>query len=72
MNKEAFEAMKTACENFVSKVESGKARSKRSYKEMKDALALIKDSDVVKCDGCGGEVKVFAEQLEGRYCRDCA
>ena len=42
MNKQSYEAMKAACENFVNKVETGKARSKESYKEMKEALLIGK------------------------------
>ncbi len=52
MNKEVYEAMKKACENFVNKVETGRTRSKESYKEMKEALELdnvrvfsVKDMD---------------------------
>lgn len=32
-----------ACEEFVRKVESGKARSRRSYAEMKAALAKVRE-----------------------------
>ena len=47
MNTEAYEAMKPACENFVNKVETGRARSKNSYEEMKKALLLAKENDAL-------------------------
>ena len=36
-NKKALKLL-LACETFVNKVEIGKARSKKSYKEMKEAI----------------------------------
>lgn len=42
--EDAFDAMRNACQRFVDKVETGKARSKESYKQMKDALALITEA----------------------------
>ena len=44
INKNAYEALKKACENFVSKVDVGKAKSVESYNEMKEALELTKDT----------------------------
>ena len=35
------EALRDACQEFVRKVECGEARSKRSYAEMKAALAKL-------------------------------
>ena len=40
-NNEAYVALKLAAEKFIDKVDTGKARSKETYKELKDALALI-------------------------------
>lgn len=39
---EAAVSLLLACEEFVRKVESGEARSRRSYAEMKAAIAKAK------------------------------
>jgi len=33
-----------ACRDFVNKVETGRARSVKSYKKMKDALAILDEA----------------------------
>ena len=38
----AFVDLYNACEEFVRKCECGEARSRRSYSEMKSALAKVK------------------------------
>lgn len=37
----AYKKCEDACRNFVAKVEDGRARSVRSYKLMKDAIAMV-------------------------------
>jgi hypothetical protein len=69
MNELAYQALKKACENFVEKVENGKARSKRSYAEMKLALLLANTEEKVQrvCPDCSdrGELRDGSEQVTG-------
>lgn len=39
LNRDAFDDLYLACKEFVRKVESGEARSQRSYLQMKQAIA---------------------------------
>lgn len=68
MNEEAYEALKTACENFVNKVDAGKARSKQSYMEMKNALNLINNNcDKSNVIGRSELLRDFSDYLETEW-----
>ena len=45
LNPKALEALYEACKEFVRKCEAGEARSSRSYKQMKEAIAIAEYHD---------------------------
>jgi hypothetical protein len=45
LSNEAQKALYDACKEFVRKVESGEARSRRSYEQMKKAIELAEEKN---------------------------
>ncbi len=60
--------LEDAAKKFIKKVETGKARSKETYRELKEAMGL-ESKKIMQCNKCG--YTCFEEDCEDLACPRC-